>query len=47
MLKLQNLTAGYGEKTILRDISLTFPPGTVTAILGINGCGKSTLLKVE
>ncbi|MBQ7098332.1 MAG: ABC transporter ATP-binding protein [Oscillospiraceae bacterium] len=45
MLKLQNLTAGYGEKTILHDISLTFPPGTVTAILGVNGCGKSTLLK--
>ena len=45
MLKLQTLTAGYGEKTILHDISLTFPPGTVTAILGVNGCGKSTLLK--
>ena len=45
MLKLQNLTAGYGEKTILHDISLTFPPGTVTAILGVNGSGKSTLLK--
>ena len=45
MLKLRHLTAGYGEKTILQDISLDFPPGTVTAILGPNGCGKSTLLK--
>lgn len=45
MLKLRHLTAGYGEKTILHDISLDFPPGTVTAILGPNGCGKSTLLK--
>ena len=45
MLKLQHLTAGYGEKTILHDISLDFPPGTVTAVLGPNGCGKSTLLK--
>ena len=45
MLEIQHLTAGYGEKTILHDISLTFPPGTVTAILGVNGCGKSTLLK--
>ena len=45
MVELRNLTAGYGEKTILRDISLTFSPGTVTAILGVNGCGKSTLLK--
>ena len=45
MLEIQHLTAGYGEKTILHDISLDFPPGTVTAILGPNGCGKSTLLK--
>ena len=45
MVELRNLTAGYGEKTIIRDISLSFPPGTVTAILGVNGCGKSTLLK--
>ena len=45
MVELRNITAGYGEKTILHDISLAFPPGTVTAILGVNGCGKSTLLK--
>ena len=45
MLKLQNLSAGYGGKTVLHDISLDFPPGTLTVILGPNGCGKSTLLK--
>lgn len=45
MLELQNLSAGYGDTVILRDISLSFPPGTVTAIVGPNGCGKSTLLK--
>ena len=45
MLNLQHLSAGYGEKTILHDISLSFPAGTVTAILGPNGCGKSTLLR--
>ena len=44
MLELRNVTAGYGEKLILHDISLDFPPGTVTAILGPNGSGKSTLL---
>ena len=45
MVKLKKITAGYEEKTVLRDISMDFPPGTVTAIAGPNGCGKSTLLK--
>ena len=45
MLELRNVTAGYGEKLILHDISLDFPQGIVTAILGPNGSGKSTLLK--
>ncbi|MBE6950944.1 MAG: ABC transporter ATP-binding protein [Ruminococcaceae bacterium] len=45
MVEIQHLTAGYGEKTVLHDISLTFPMGTVTAVVGPNGCGKSTLLK--
>ena len=45
MVEIRNLTAGYGERDVLRDISLSFPPGTVMAILGPNGCGKSTLLK--
>ena len=45
MLKLEHLSAGYGEKTILHEISLDFPAGTVTAVLGPNGCGKSTLLR--
>ena len=45
MVELKHLSAGYGEKTVLHDISLTFPAGTVTAIIGPNGCGKSTLLK--
>ena len=45
MLQLQHLSAGYGEKTVIRDISITFPAGTVTAVVGPNGCGKSTLLK--
>ena len=45
MVDLHHLTAGYGGVPVLRDITLSFPPGTVTAIVGPNGCGKSTLLK--
>ena len=45
MLEIRNLTAGYGENPVLRDISLSVPEGKVTVIVGPNGCGKSTLLK--
>lgn len=45
MIELQNLSVGYDGEAVLRDISLTFPQGQVTVLLGPNGCGKSTLLK--
>ena len=45
MIELNNLTAGYGGKTVLRDVSLDFPPGQVTVPLGPNGRGKSTPMK--
>jgi branched-chain amino acid transport system ATP-binding protein len=46
MLELRGIEAGYGEHTVLRDVSLTVPPGTVVAVLGPNGAGKTTLLRV-
>ena len=45
MIELKNLTAGYGGKPVVREVSLSFPYGQITAILGPNGSGKSTLLK--
>ena len=45
MIELKHLTVGYGGKTVLRDVSLDFPAGQVTVLLGPNGCGKSTLMK--
>ena len=45
MVEIRNLSAGYGGEAVLRGITLDFPRGEVTAILGPNGCGKSTLLK--
>ena len=46
MLELRGIKAGYGEHTVLRDVSLTVQPGTVVAVLGPNGAGKTTLLRV-
>ena len=45
MIELKNLSAGYGRKAVVREVSMALEPGKVTALLGPNGCGKSTLLK--
>lgn len=44
-LKVENVSLGYGETTIVKDLSLEFPKGKITAVIGPNGCGKSTLLR--
>ncbi|WP_105145171.1 ABC transporter ATP-binding protein [Streptococcus suis] len=44
-ISAKNLAVSYGKKTILSDLSIDFPTGKITSIIGANGCGKSTLLK--
>ncbi len=45
MLQIENVDAYYGQSRILREINLSFSPGTISAIMGRNGVGKTTLLK--
>lgn len=45
MLKLKNVTAGYGSTTILHDVSLEVNEGEIVTIVGGNGAGKSTTLR--
>jgi len=44
MLKVSNLTAGYGDIIAVRDFSFTVGAGEILAILGANGAGKSSTL---
>jgi phospholipid/cholesterol/gamma-HCH transport system ATP-binding protein len=45
VIEVKNLMTYYGEREILKNISLSIPRGKTTVILGGSGCGKSTLLK--
>ena len=45
MIEVQTLRAGYAGQAVLTDLSLSFPPGKVLALVGPKGCGKSTLLR--
>ena len=44
-LEVREVSAGYGAVPVLRDVSITAPAGTITAVLGANGAGKTTLLR--
>lgn len=45
LLALNNVTASYGTKPILHDVTVHINEGEIVAILGPNGSGKSTVLK--
>ena len=45
MLNLYNVSVGYGEGDVVKNISLDLKPGQKLSVIGPNGCGKTTLLK--
>lgn len=46
LLKLEQTSAGYGDKMILDNINLNLSPGDRIGLLGPNGAGKSTMIKL-
>jgi branched-chain amino acid transport system ATP-binding protein len=45
LLELKQVSAGYGQTEVLRDVSLNVLAGEAVAIIGANGAGKTTLLR--
>ncbi|MDB5536435.1 MAG: family ATP-binding cassette protein [Devosia sp.] len=46
MISLDGVSAGYGDKTILRNINMRIDPEDRIALIGVNGNGKSTFAKL-
>nr|WP_232328243.1 phosphate ABC transporter ATP-binding protein [Kibdelosporangium sp. MJ126-NF4]CEL19177.1 Phosphate transport ATP-binding protein PstB (TC 3.A.1.7.1) [Kibdelosporangium sp. MJ126-NF4]CTQ95022.1 Phosphate transport ATP-binding protein PstB (TC 3.A.1.7.1) [Kibdelosporangium sp. MJ126-NF4] len=45
-LEAVDVSAWFGKHKVLQRVSLTMPPGSVTALIGPSGCGKSTFLRI-
>jgi ABC-2 type transport system ATP-binding protein len=46
MIELQNVSKTYGSFKAVDDLSLSVPPGSIFAFLGMNGAGKTTTIKM-
>jgi ABC-type Mn2+/Zn2+ transport system ATPase subunit len=44
-VRLSDVSAGYGDRVALANVTLSIPTGSLLAVIGPNGAGKSTLLK--
>lgn len=44
MLEVNKVSIGYGEVTVIRDVSLKIDQGSIVALLGANAAGKTTLI---
>jgi phosphate transport system ATP-binding protein len=44
-LSSENVNVWFGERHVLKDVSLQFPTNQVTALIGPSGCGKSTFIR--
>ena len=45
IIRAENLSIGYEDKIIMKDLSFEIPKGDIFIIMGGSGCGKSTLLR--
>jgi ABC-2 type transport system ATP-binding protein len=45
-IRISGVTKRYGQRTVVRELSLTVEPGMVASLVGPNGCGKTTTLNM-
>ena len=45
LLQLRNIRKSFGQNLVINDVSLDFPQGSATVIIGASGSGKSTLMR--
>ena len=46
MLEIKNCCKAFGDQTVLQDVSMTIPDGSIIGVSGVSGIGKSTLAKI-
>jgi phospholipid/cholesterol/gamma-HCH transport system ATP-binding protein len=46
LVELEGLNLAFGKRYVFRDLSLRFPPGRLSVVMGGSGSGKSTLLRI-
>ncbi|MBI3160218.1 MAG: energy-dependent translational throttle protein EttA [Chloroflexi bacterium] len=46
VVQLDGVSKVYGERVLIDDLTVSFPPGSIVGVIGPNGAGKSTLLRL-
>ncbi len=46
VIQLDKVSKAYGERLLIDDLSVSFPPGSIVGVIGPNGAGKTTLLRM-
>ena len=45
VVEVKNLTKGFGDRVLIKDLSFTLPRNGIVGVIGPNGVGKTTLFK--
>lgn len=46
VIDLKNISKAFGDRLLIENLNLSFPPGSIIGIIGPNGAGKTTLLRL-